>query len=115
MSVARLEVVQGMELIPHACVLCANNPADENTGEQLPAIFAPGVDVDWGSSVYICYSCAGIIADLIDRPDGIAEKYMALEKKHKQLKADHDKAKDLLDRIAEGRAAVKQAKQEARA
>jgi hypothetical protein len=113
--IAPLERVTGMELIPHACVLCANNPVDETSGEQQDCIFAPGVDVNWGDSVYICKSCAEIIADLMDRVttegyDRLNEKYEALVTEHAELQAEHDHAEAQLDRIRDGAASAKQVK-----
>src|SRR5213076_361328 len=118
--IAPLEVVKGMPEIPHHCILCSNNPADEITGEQMPAIFAPGVDYDWGSSVYICWSCAEIISDLCGRVtrdgfDKLQKKHETLTEAHEELKEQHERAKALLDRIRDGRAAVKEARTENRA
>lgn len=115
--IAQLEVVTGMELPPQACVLCSNNPVDENTGEQQPAIFAPGVDIDWGSSVYICASCVNIMADLFDRVDHdthkkVVEKLETLEDKYEHLSDDHERAKALLERIKDGKAAIREARAE---
>lgn len=111
--IAPLEVVQGMELTPQACCLCANNPVDEATGEQQPAIFAPGVDFNWGDSAYICWSCVGIIADLADRVP--IEKYKKVLEAHKRLKDKyealqeaHAESEAYLDRIRDGAAAAKQ-------
>jgi hypothetical protein len=113
--IAPLELVKGMELTPQACVLCGNNPIDENTGEQQDAVFAPGVDVDWGSSVYICKSCGELIADLFGRVtkegfDRLTTKYEKLKGEHEKLQDQHERAKALLDRIRDGRAAVRENK-----
>lgn len=111
--IAPLELVKGMPLTPNACVLCASNPVDEITGEQLEHVFAPGVDVDWGNSVYICNGCAHIISDLMGRStvegfDKLSRENRKLKKAYARLEEDHEKAKALLDRIADGKAAVKQ-------
>lgn len=113
--IANLEVVKGMELPPQACVLCANNPVDEITGEQMPVIFAPGVDVDWGGSVYICWSCTNIIADLAGRVttagfDALTEKHDALVTEHEALEEKYEKDTKLVRQIRDGQAAVKSVK-----
>lgn len=113
--IAPLELVKGMELIPHACVLCANNPVDEQTGEQQEHIFAPGVDVNWGDSVYICNSCGQIIADLLGRStlagfDKLTEKYETLLVNFDDLTEKHDRAKAFIERIKDGNKAVKDVK-----
>lgn len=116
--IAPLELVKGMALSPNACVLCANNPVDEITGEQLEHVFAPGVDVNWGNSVYICDSCCQIIADLKGRVtvagfDKLKEENKELSKANVDLKGKLEKAQGFLDRITDGKAAVKQIKNEA--
>lgn len=113
--IAPLEVVTGMELTPQSCVLCANNPVDDVTGEQQPAIFAPGVDVNWGDSVYICASCVNIMADLFGRVDEEKHELVvgerdALEARYERTKTELDRAKALLERVADGRKAEKEIK-----
>lgn len=115
MSVAPLEVVKGMELTPNACVLCGSNPVDDVTGEQQPAVFAPGVDVDWGGSVYICWECCNIIADLcgrvtVDGFDALNGKYEKLKDAYEILVEEHNKAKGFIERIRDGQAALKEVK-----
>lgn len=115
--IASLELVKGMELTPQACVLCANNPVDEVTGEQQEHIFAPGVDVNWGDSVYICNSCGQIIADLLGRVttvgfDKLKGENEELKEELEGLKVEHEKAKKLLERVADGRRAEKAVKKE---
>lgn len=80
----------GANLPPNCCLLCAGAPIDETKDDHpmYPFIVAVGMDVNWGESVYICWLCAGIIADLVDRPS--AEKFAAvlrgakLQKKHNE-------------------------------
>lgn len=115
--IAPLEVTVGMPLIPHSCVLCANNPIDEATGKQQEAIFAPGVDVNWGDSVYICKSCAEIIADLMGRTTKAGFDKLQKQNEGLKLALDEtveklDRAEALLGRIRDGRAAVKEVKKE---
>src|SRR6185312_2959919 len=95
--IALLEVTKGMPLIPHNCILCANNPVDENTGEQQEAIFAPGVDVNFGDAVYICASCAEIISDLRGRVT--KEGFARLEAKHNKLKEDHEELEEKYEHL----------------
>jgi hypothetical protein len=113
--IAPLELVTGMELTPQACILCANNPVDEVTGEQQQHIFAPGVDVNWGDSVYICNSCGQIIADLLGRAttdgfDKLTNKYDELLQEHIDLQEKHEKAKAFIERIKDGNKAIKDVK-----
>lgn len=115
MTVALLEVTVGMPMIPHSCILCANNPVDENTGQQQEAIFAPGVDVNFGDSVYICAACADIISDLRGRvtQSGFArleEKHETLEKNYIALVEKYERAEGLLKRIRDGKKAVTEAR-----
>lgn len=56
----------GMPLAPHTCVGCGMNPMDDD-GHYKPAIWAEGVDIDWGNTLYICADCADIISDLNGR------------------------------------------------
>lgn len=113
--IAPLELVKGMELIPQACVLCANNPVDEITGEQQEHIFAPGVDVNWGDSVYICNSCGHIIADLLGRTtvegfDRLEAENEGLKKAYAKLEEKHEKAKAFIERIKDGGKAISDVK-----
>lgn len=115
--IAPLERVKGMKLTPNACVLCSNNPVDEQTGKQQDAIFAPGVDVDWGNSVYICKSCVEIMADLFDRVtvegfDRLVDENKRLEKAYEKLQKNHDRAEALLARVRDGGSAMKTIKKE---
>jgi len=109
--IAPLERVTGMELTPQACVLCGSNPVDETSGQQQDCIFAPGVDVDWGSSVYICKSCVEIMADLFDRVtvegfDKLTAKYETLKEEHEKLLEKYDRDQVLIERIRDGAAAT---------
>jgi hypothetical protein len=110
-----LKRVTGMELIPHACVMCSNNPVDEVTGQQQDAIFAPGVDVNWGDSVYICKSCVEIMSDLFDRVSfeehrKLKEEYEDLKEEHEDLLEVSEKDKEVLARIRDGKQALTEVK-----
>ena len=113
-----LALVQGMENTPNACAICAGNPIDED-GSQRPAIFAEGVDIDWGNSLYICLDCANIIASLVHRPDGeyveqLEAKHEALMEAHVTLEREHEELQGELDKIREGSSALKRVRETAR-
>lgn len=101
--------VQGMPLLPHTCILCGQGPTD-NEGNQQTVIFAEGVDVDWGNSVYICGECGEIIADLMGRVtregfDHLTDSFETLQVAHADLLVEHEQQEELLDKIREGSAA----------
>lgn len=113
--IAPLQLVKGMPLNPCACVCCGGNPVDENTGEAFENVFVPGVDINWGDSVYICHACCEIIADLKGRVtregfDKLEVRNQKLQDKYDRLATEHEKAESLLSRITEGKNAVKEAK-----
>jgi hypothetical protein len=115
---AQLELVDKMTQVPATCLLCHNSPVDETREDRrpLPAVFAPGLDVNWGESVYICAGCAGLIADLIGRRSGadfekIESRKDFLEKRMKKVSAELDTTKARLDKIVEGKKAVKEARE----
>lgn len=113
--IAPLELVKGMELAPQACVLCANNPVDEQTGQQQEHVFAPGVDINWGDSVYICRSCCHIIADLIGRVtvdgfDQLQTENEELKGNLEELQEKHERAKQFINRIKDGGKAMSDVK-----
>lgn len=113
--IAPLELVKGMPLIPHACMLCSNNPVDEINGGQQEAVFAPGVDYDWGNSAYICKSCGELIADLFGRVPleehtSLMGEYRDLKEAYEKLEDDNEKDRALLDRIRDGKQAIKEVK-----
>lgn len=110
MSIARLERVTGMGLTPHACVLCAGNPVDELTGKQKDAVFAPGVDVNWGNSVYICEECVDVIAELFGRVSEedhslLLVKHADLAAEFEKLQATNERLENLLKKAVEGKRA----------
>lgn len=97
MGAVNLELVGGPTLPPGTCMFCATNPRDDE-GHSLPMVTAVGMDINWGETPYICWTCCGLIADLTDRPD--KEKVVAigrgakLQQKHnKKLLAENEKLK----------------------
>jgi hypothetical protein len=110
-----LEIVQGMELQPNTCLLCSNNPVDEMTGDQKKAIFAGGVDVDWGNSVYICWECGHLIADLVGRStkegfDKVVAEKDELQAQYNELLEKYEEEHELVEKIRAGNEAIKKVK-----
>lgn len=104
--IANLKIVKGMELPPNACCICGGNGSDEK-GVQEDAIFAPGVDIDWGGSLYICKECAEIIADLMGRSpvsgfDALQTRYNGLSEDFDALKKKYEDQAALIERIRDG-------------
>jgi hypothetical protein len=85
------KVVKGMEEQPYHCIHCGSNPMDIN-GNQQKAIFSEGIDVDWGNSVYTCWDCAELIADLIDREPRAS---------YERVSADNEALRNEIDRLTE--------------
>lgn len=109
-----LTIVHGMELQPNTCLLCNSNPVDDE-GNQKRAIFAEGVDVDWGNSVYICEECADLIADLVGRStregfDRLVQEVEELQEKYDELLAKYEENSELVDKIRSGSDAIKKVK-----
>lgn len=107
--------VEGMPLPPYTCVSCGQGPTD-NEGHTQTCIFAEGVDIDWGNSVYICYDCTHLIADLAGRVtkegfDRLTAAFEELTEKHDNLLEQHGEQEELLDKIREGSAAQKKIRQ----
>jgi len=112
-----LELVPAMKETPATCLFCGCTPTDEN-GQPLPAVTDSTIDVNWGDSVYVCWTCAGLIADLIDRPDASLVEQMKGRVKFEKARADKAtaelaKAKKRLDAIVQGQQAVRAVKKEA--
>lgn len=78
---------------PGQCTLCGCVPVDETQEMKppLPAVHAVGLDVNWGDSVYICWTCSGVIADLVDRP--ASETVRRIVKRARELKAENRELK----------------------
>lgn len=99
----------GMPEQPNTCLTCGCNPTNPD-GSQMQAVFAEGVDIDWGNSVYICWECANLIADLMGRvprafSDKTEEELDELHKEHSELVEQHAQLQALVDKIREGGAA----------
>lgn len=106
-----LQVVNGMPEQPYACVHCGNNPADQH-GHQTKAIWSSGVDIDWGNSVYTCWDCAELMADLIDREprasyEKVAKELEALKEDFEIVEANLAQAEEDLEKIRAGAEARK--------
>lgn len=114
-----LHRIVGMPDIPHTCAVCGNGPTT-NEGDQRQCIYAEGVDINWGDSLYICWDCGEIVADLVGRVtregfDKLQEKYDSLKAEHDELLASHEEQEALLDKIREGNRAQKTIREKAKA
>lgn len=98
--------VTGMPLTPHACVACGQNPSDVE-GNFDTALFAEGVDVDWGNSVYLCSSCQNVIVELItgytiEQVAELDDKLKSSRKEFNDEKKAHDKLKKRVKTMLKG-------------
>jgi hypothetical protein len=78
----------------------------------MQAVFAEGVDVDWGNSVYICWECSNLIADLMGRvprefSDKTEAKLEATEVELGELQEKYEAQEALIQKIRDGGAAQK--------
>lgn len=108
-----LKLVEVMRENPGTCLICGGTPTED--GEILPSVHAEGLDVNWGDSVYFCYECSGMIADLIDRPslktwqstndahEKLLEDFHTLEEEVKALR-------EFKEKVIGGREAIREAK-----
>lgn len=103
---------------PGCCLLCASNPVDETKAEKplLPFIHVPGLDVNWGDSVYICWNCAGVMADLLGRP--AEEKVKAVlrgaklqKKANEKLVKEVEELRSVVAALIAGEDAIEKAKE----
>lgn len=106
---------------PGCCLFCGSTPVDETKEDHppLPAVHAAGFDVNWGDEVYICWTCAGIIADLLDRPSRkkVQAVYdgMKLQKKENgKVVKRNEKLQSQVDRLLAGRKAEREVRRERR-
>jgi hypothetical protein len=97
------------------CLLCGCTPVNEETPERetLPMVHQVGGDVNWGEQVNICMVCAGVIADLLDRPNAdkvakLQEAHLKLKNSHEKLQAEHVDTKKKIDQYVKGRKAEKE-------
>jgi hypothetical protein len=94
---------------PQCCVACGGNPADFE-GNQRQALWAEGVDIDWGGMLYLCWDCGEIVADLVGRAtrggfDDLTKKYEVLLEEYTELVEEHEKLLGEVTRVKEGAAA----------
>jgi hypothetical protein len=100
---------------PQCCVACGGNPADFE-GNQRQALWAEGVDIDWGSMLYLCWDCAEIIADLVGRAtrggfDDLTKRHEALLEEHARLESEHERLLELVNKIRDGGTARRKLKE----
>lgn len=97
------------------CIICNCSPVDETVEGRpmLPMFHAVGVDVNWGEDCNICQVCAGVMADMLNRPDEL--KVARLSKAHQALVEDHEKLsstfesyRDRVKDLIEGKKAQKE-------
>lgn len=100
---------------PGDCFICSCRPVDEK-GELYEFVYVEGMDINWGETPYICWDCAGIIADLIGRPE--AEKIKAvlrgakLQKKHNgKLVKENEELRAAVTGLLEGAEMTEKAKE----
>lgn len=87
-----LVLVKGMPLEPRSCVCCGGGP-QTTEGEIRECVFAEGVDIDFGGSVYICPVCVRVMAELyefktseeVEKLNERLEELKDIEKKYKKL------------------------------
>lgn len=95
------------------CILCMSRPVDEITGRVEPMFTAVGVDVNYGDNANVCVVCAGVMADLLERPtasehQNARERYLRLRQQHEDLQQAFTKQAELIDRIKQGAKAQKE-------
>lgn len=115
MGAVNLELVGGASLPPATCMFCATNPRDEND-RGLPFVEAVGMDINWGETPYICWTCAGIIADLVDRPskdkvDAVFRGAKLQKKENTRVRAVNDELKSIVQGLMDGKDVSKKAKE----
>lgn len=100
------ELVTGMPLVPNACIACGQNPSDVE-GNKKEALFAGGVDVGWGESVYICASCQNVIVQLvtgltIEEVMGLKKELATSRREYQEEKKAHDKLQKRVKSMLKG-------------
>lgn len=96
------------------CTLCRNVVIDG--GEVQEMIVCEGMDINWGEDMNICSECAGVIADLIDRPENdevekLRGRVIGLNRRLEDLQAEFVRVSDLNARMIEGAKAKKASKE----
>jgi hypothetical protein len=95
------------------CTACGQVPKDDDG--PLPAYNAVGVDVDWGNHLFICATCAGILAELhgcatpeetVKMKKVMKLQAASIEAAEKKLREQQDK----IDRVVAGAKARKELK-----
>jgi hypothetical protein len=83
------------------CIICNCMPVDETkeTRPPLPMFHAVGVDVNWGEDCNICKICAGVMADMMGRPDEL--KVAKLSRQFRALKESYDEQTERFDKYRE--------------
>lgn len=108
-----LVLITGMPLEPHSCVCCGGGPRDADN-EIVEAVFAEGVDINWGDSVYICKVCSQVIAELwgFTSPDD-TEKLKATIKSLEDYEERFNNLNEKVRKMLEGARARKDVKDSA--
>lgn len=111
--VGNMQVVDNMNLQPGHCGICRCTPTDHE-GNVEPCIDT-GVDINWGEQLYICGNCANIIGILAGNEDkDVAAKLRAdldqAETARQQAVEECEMLQARIDRMIDGRRAVKEAK-----
>lgn len=106
--------VPAMNLKPHRCSACGSTPRDDATGDNLPAMFREGVDINWGDSLYICWTCARIISELYGAisPEKASDLQTQLEETRTELEetsTELSESRARIDRMLDGVKAKKEA------
>lgn len=83
--IANLELTHKVDQPPCQCLICGGRPHQEgDEPENLPPmVFVPGMDVNWGESVYFCHECVGIMGGLFGMIS--IEDAAELERENKRL------------------------------
>ena len=107
-----LELVDRMDQMPGHCMLCNSQPAEAD-GKPKPAVFAAGVDVNWGDAAYVCEECGVVIGKLFgmitpEKAEELETRNSFLEKQNKKLQKKLDKITAKARALIEGKKAEKE-------
>jgi 5-methylcytosine-specific restriction endonuclease McrA len=101
------------------CLLCGSCPTDDD-GHILPMVHAVGMDVNWGEDINVCQPCGGVIADLLGRRS--EEVFKKLERdlantetELRDLKEEHAAQSTRVQKILEGRKAIREEREAVKA